>query len=35
MAPDRCEHFGFPVVEKIEQANDYFKTSLHALLDAA
>jgi hypothetical protein len=29
------EHFGFPVVEKIEQANDYFKTKLHALLDAA
>ncbi len=28
------EHFGFPVVEKIEQANDYFKTKLHALLDA-
>jgi hypothetical protein len=29
------EHFGFPVVEKIEQANDYFKTKLHGLLDAA
>jgi hypothetical protein len=29
------EHFGFPVVEKIEQANEYFRTRLHALLDAA
>jgi hypothetical protein len=29
------EHFGFPVVERIEQANDYFRTQLHALLDAA
>lgn len=29
------EHFGFPVVEKIEQANDYFRDKLHALLDAA
>jgi hypothetical protein len=29
------EHFGFPVVEKIEQANDYFRTKLHALLDQA
>jgi len=29
------EHFGFPVVERIEQANDYFRTRLHALLDAA
>jgi hypothetical protein len=29
------EHFGFPVVEKIEQANDYFRTKLHTLLDAA
>jgi hypothetical protein len=29
------EHFGFPVVEKIEQANDYFRTRLHALLEAA
>jgi hypothetical protein len=28
------QHFGFPVVEKIEQANDYFQTKLHALLDA-
>jgi hypothetical protein len=29
------EHFGFPVVERIEQANDYFRTRLHALLNAA
>jgi hypothetical protein len=29
------EHFGFPVVERIEQANEYFRTKLHALLDAA
>jgi hypothetical protein len=28
------QHFDFPVVEKIEQANDYFRTKLHALLDA-
>ena len=28
------QHFGFPVVEKMEQANDYFRTKLHALLDA-
>jgi hypothetical protein len=28
------EHFGFPVIERIEQANDYFQTTLHALLDA-
>lgn len=27
------EHFGFPVAERIEQANDYFRTRLHALLD--
>jgi hypothetical protein len=27
------EHFGFPVVERIEQANDYFRTRLHALLN--
>jgi hypothetical protein len=32
---DLDEHFGFPVVERIEQANDYFQTKLHALLDAA
>ena len=29
------EHFGFPVVEKIEQANEYFRTKLHTLLDTA
>jgi hypothetical protein len=29
------EHFGYPVVEKIEQANDYFREKLHALLEAA
>jgi hypothetical protein len=29
------EHFGFPVVERIEQANDYFRTKLIGLLDAA
>ena len=29
------EHFGFPVVEKIEQANDYFRDRLHALLETA
>jgi hypothetical protein len=28
-------HFGFPVVEKIEEANDYFQAKLFALLDAA
>jgi len=32
---DLDEHFGFPVAEKIEQANEYFRTKLHALLDAA
>src|SRR5215813_11624135 len=29
------EHFGFPVVERIEEANAYFRTKLHALLNAA
>ena len=29
------DHFGFPIVEKIEQANDYFRTKLHALLETA
>jgi hypothetical protein len=29
------DHFGFPVVEKIEQANDYFRAKLHSLLEAA
>lgn len=28
-------HFGHPVTERIEQANDYFRAKLHALLDAA
>ena len=28
-------HFGFPVTQKIEQANDYFRTKLHELLEAA
>jgi hypothetical protein len=32
---DLDEHFGFPVVEKIEQANGYFRDRLHALLEAA
>jgi hypothetical protein len=27
------EHFGFPVVARIEEANDYFQTKLHALLE--
>jgi hypothetical protein len=26
------QHFGFPVVEKVEQANDYFRTKLYELL---
>jgi len=29
------EHFGFPIVAKIEQANGYFRERLHALLEAA
>jgi hypothetical protein len=29
------DHFGFPVVDRIEEANDYFRSRLHALLDAA
>jgi hypothetical protein len=29
------EHFGFHIVEKIEQANGYFRERLHALLEAA
>ena len=29
------DHFGFPGVEKIEQVNDYFRTGLHALLEAS
>ena len=28
-------HFGFPIVEKIEQANGYFRERLHELLEAA
>jgi hypothetical protein len=32
---DLDQHFGFPVVERIEKANDYFRTRLYALLDAA
>jgi hypothetical protein len=29
------EHFGFPIVEKVEQANSYFREQLHELLEAA
>jgi hypothetical protein len=29
------EHFGFPIVAMVEKANDYFRTRLHTLLDAA
>jgi hypothetical protein len=32
---DLDKHFGYPVVEKIEQANDYFRAKLHELLEAA
>jgi hypothetical protein len=32
---DLDEHFGFPIVEKIEQANGYFRERLHELLEAA
>jgi hypothetical protein len=28
-------HFGFPIVEKVEQANGYFRERLHELLEAA
>jgi hypothetical protein len=28
-------HFGFPVREKVEQANEYFRLKLHELLEAA
>jgi hypothetical protein len=31
---DLDEHFGFPIVQKIEQANDYFRERLHQLLEA-
>ena len=27
------DHFGFPVTERVEQANDYFRTKLHELLE--
>jgi hypothetical protein len=29
------DHFGFPVVARIEEANDYFKEKLHQLLETA
>jgi len=29
------EHFGFPVRERIEEANDYFRRKLHDLLEAS
>lgn len=29
------QHFGFNIVEKVEQANSYFKSQLHELLEAA
>jgi hypothetical protein len=32
---DLDDHFGFPIVEKIEQANGYFRERLHKLLEAA
>lgn len=28
-------HFGFPVKERVEQANEYFRVKLHELLEAA
>lgn len=31
---DLDDHFGFPVVARIEEANAYFQTKLHALLEA-
>jgi hypothetical protein len=27
------DHFGFPVIARIEEANDYFRTKLHELLE--
>jgi hypothetical protein len=27
------DHFGFPVVTRIEEANDYFRNKLYALLE--
>jgi hypothetical protein len=32
---DLDEHFGFPVVGRVEEANTYFRTKLHELLEAA
>jgi hypothetical protein len=32
---DLDEHFGFPIVDRIEQANGYFRERLHKLLEAA
>ncbi len=32
---DLDKHFDFPVVERVEQANQYFRTKLHELLEAA
>ena len=32
---DLDEHFGFPIVEKVEQANGYFRERLYELLEAA
>jgi hypothetical protein len=32
---DLDEHFGFPIVEKVEQANGYFRERLHQLLETA
>jgi hypothetical protein len=29
------EHFGYPVVAGIEEANEYFRAKLHALLEAS
>lgn len=31
---DLDQHFGFPVVERVEEANNYFKAKLHELLAA-
>jgi hypothetical protein len=29
------QHFGFPIVERVERANDYFRAKLYELLEAA
>jgi hypothetical protein len=29
------DHFGFPIVAKVEQANEYFRERLHQILEAA